>query len=85
MLEHGADPNAQDALGNSAMHCAVMHNQVGAFRQLQQLGGNPGQLNHRGRSAFTLAAELGRKELFDVMLEALSPYKEGVTITIVGV
>ncbi|KAI9799201.1 MAG: hypothetical protein M1825_004844 [Sarcosagium campestre] len=45
LLAHGADPNAQDAAGNSALHFASAYGQLKALRILLLAGANPSLRN----------------------------------------
>ncbi|XP_033116473.1 transient receptor potential cation channel subfamily V member 5-like, partial [Anneissia japonica] len=64
----GGHINAQDSNGNTAMHMAVIHNQMEILTTAYELGGDLVIQNKRGFSCLSLAAYLVRRELFEHIL-----------------
>ncbi|XP_071948239.1 transient receptor potential cation channel subfamily V member 5-like [Antedon mediterranea] len=64
----GGDMNAQDSNGNTALHIAVIHNQLEILTIAFELGGNLAVQNRRGFSCLSLAAYLVRPVLFEHIL-----------------
>lgn len=73
LIRNGADPNKQDNFGNTVLHLCVIHNKIEMFlhatRRKHVIPGNTFIKNGQGLSPLTLAAKLGRKEIFYVILE----------------
>eukprot|EP00004_Rigifila_ramosa_P002325 TRINITY_DN1241_c0_g1_i1.p1 TRINITY_DN1241_c0_g1~~TRINITY_DN1241_c0_g1_i1.p1 ORF type:complete len:746 (+),score=207.97 TRINITY_DN1241_c0_g1_i1:231-2240(+) len=61
--------NQPDANGNTTMHLCVIHSMVEVYEYLLTVGGDPDRKNKLGHTAFSLAAKLGRKEIFMMMLD----------------
>ncbi|XP_072177868.1 transient receptor potential cation channel subfamily V member 5-like [Diadema setosum] len=64
----GADVNAQDANGNTALHMAVLHNKKAMFTQCFELGSSCSITNAQGYTPLSLAAEIANEELFDYII-----------------
>lgn len=58
-LALGADPNAQDGAGDSAMHVAAGQGYVGPVRHLVAYGGQVALVNHMRRTPLHIAAAAG--------------------------
>jgi ankyrin repeat protein len=55
LLEHGADPNAVDKGGTTALHRAVRNRCAAAVKALLDAGADPGAANGNGSTAMQLA------------------------------
>ncbi|KRZ61920.1 Transient receptor potential cation channel subfamily V member 4 [Trichinella nativa] len=60
LIDFNADPNAQDTYGNTVLHMCVIHNSIPADTTI---------VNGSGCTPLSLATRLGRKEIFEEMLE----------------
>uniref|UniRef100_A0A915JE52 Ion transport domain-containing protein n=1 Tax=Romanomermis culicivorax TaxID=13658 RepID=A0A915JE52_ROMCU len=72
LIEYGANPNMQDSLGNTVLHMCVINNSIEMYSYAVRHWSQPGDVNitnYYGRSPLTLATKLGRKEIFEEMLE----------------
>lgn len=82
LVEHGADMEAVDSLGNNLLHLAVEHSfphmykwVVDRFKQEESLQEIPGecpltrQVNNAEMSPLALAAAQGNKEMFEFLLD----------------
>lgn len=73
LIRKGADPNRQDTFGNTVLHLCVIHNKIDMFfhatRRKHKIRGDPFVRNKQGLTPLTLAAKLGRKEMFHEILE----------------
>ncbi|CAH3196355.1 unnamed protein product, partial [Porites evermanni] len=73
LIRKGADPNRQDTFGNTVLHLCVIHNKIDMFfhatRRKHKIRGDPFVRNNQGLTPLTLAAKLGRKEMFHEILE----------------
>jgi ankyrin repeat protein len=69
LLEHGADPNARDAYGYTALHRAA---QVGSPEMLSALLAHGARVDTRGKGGATplhVAAHAGRADIVQLLLE----------------
>lgn len=73
LIRNGADPNKQDTFGNTVLHLCIIHNKIDMFlhatRRKHKICGKTFIKNKQGFSPLTLAAKLGRKEMFYEILE----------------
>ncbi|GFR68752.1 transient receptor potential cation channel subfamily V member 6 [Elysia marginata] len=69
LLAKGADPNMQDANGNTCMHILVIRNNIEMFDLLYTQGGRLDIRNRQNLTPLTLAAKLARKDMYDHILE----------------
>eukprot|EP00752_Nemacystus_decipiens_P008505 g7595.t2 len=67
LLKHGADPMAADSLGNTAMHVAAYHRQVGAVEALVDAGGNVAAKNAWGLVPTLVARDPGHPALLALL------------------
>ena len=65
LLAKGADPNKQDANGNTCMHMLVIHDKLEMFDLLYECGGRLDIKNNQNLSPLTLAAKLARKDMYE--------------------
>ncbi|XP_071441164.1 transient receptor potential cation channel subfamily V member 5 [Hetaerina americana] len=64
MLARGADPDAQDTNGNTALHMLVIYEKINTFDMAYEIGASLGIRNVLGLTPLTLAAKLARIEIF---------------------
>uniref|UniRef100_A0A1B0BB69 Ion transport domain-containing protein n=1 Tax=Glossina palpalis gambiensis TaxID=67801 RepID=A0A1B0BB69_9MUSC len=72
IIDHGADPDAQDSFGNMILHMVVVCDKLDMFGYALRHPKTPaknGIVNHGGLTPLTLACKLGRAEVFREMLE----------------
>ncbi|CAF4221653.1 unnamed protein product, partial [Didymodactylos carnosus] len=72
LIEHSADPNLQDTYGNTVLHMLVINNRVDMFKHAVRHPMKKSLTDIRNNSnltPLTLAAKLGRKDLFLECLE----------------
>lgn len=73
LIKNGADPNKQDTFGNTVLHLCVIHNRIDMFSHATQrkhkIRANTTIRNYLGLTPLTLAAKMGRKEMFHEILE----------------
>jgi len=73
LIRKGADPNKQDTFGNTVLHLCVIHNKIDMFfhatQRRHKIRGDTFVRNNQGLTPLTLAAKLGRKEMFHEILE----------------
>nr|QGX90117.1 putative inactive [Schistocerca gregaria] len=72
LLDHGADPDAQDSFGNMILHMVVVCDKLDMFGYAlrhPKLPACNGIANRAGLTPLTLACKLGRAEVFREMLE----------------
>jgi ankyrin repeat protein len=83
LLEAGADANAAEANGTTALHYAAHHGDAALVARLLEAGADPARANEFGSSAMREAAGLGDAEvialLLDAGLDADVPNPEGQT------
>lgn len=64
VLARGADPDAQDTNGNTILHMLVIYEKIETFDMAYEIGASLGIRNVLHLTALTLAAKLGRVEMF---------------------
>lgn len=64
VLARGADPDAQDTNGNTILHMLVIYEKIETFDMGYEVGASLGIRNVLNLTALTLAAKLGRVEMF---------------------
>uniref|UniRef100_A0A1I8MW96 Ion transport domain-containing protein n=1 Tax=Musca domestica TaxID=7370 RepID=A0A1I8MW96_MUSDO len=72
LIDHDADPDAQDSFGNMILHMVVVCDKLDMFGYALRHPKTPaknGIVNHSGLTPLTLACKLGRAEVFREMLE----------------
>lgn len=67
-LEQGADPDALDEAGQSALMVAAWYNQIECAETLLEFGAAPNQTEEGGHTALHTAAFLGRTEMGKLLL-----------------
>ncbi|KAL3870297.1 hypothetical protein ACJMK2_038373 [Sinanodonta woodiana] len=67
----GANPNLQDANGNTVLHMLVIHDKTEMFDVLLSLGADLNIKNRQGLTPLTLAAKLARKDMYEHILEKI--------------
>lgn len=69
LLAAGANPNVQDSNGNTSLHMAVIANKISMLDLCYSSGADLRALNKQNLTPLTLAAKLGRVEMFFHILE----------------
>ncbi|CDW52171.1 OSM9 [Trichuris trichiura] len=72
LIDFGANPNAQDSFGNTVLHMCVIHNSIAMYTYAVRHSNQPADVNvvnAIGCTPLALATKLGRKEIFEEMLE----------------
>ncbi|CAG5117325.1 unnamed protein product [Candidula unifasciata] len=69
LVAKGADPNLQDANGNTVMHMLVIYDNLKMFDLLYSQGGRLDIKNRQNLTPLTMAAKLARKDMFEHILE----------------
>ncbi|XP_037807729.1 transient receptor potential cation channel subfamily V member 5 [Lucilia sericata] len=64
VLARGADPDLQDTNGNNVLHMMVIYEKIDMFDVAYEVGTNVHQRNVLNLTPLTLAAKLGRVEMF---------------------
>lgn len=64
VLARGADPDAQDTNGNTTLHMLVIYEKLETFDMAYEVGASLGARNQLNLTPLTLAAKLGRVEMF---------------------
>ncbi|CAF2381938.1 unnamed protein product [Rotaria sp. Silwood2] len=67
LVQHGADPNMQDSYGNTVLHLLVIRDRMDMFKHAVRHPSKKARTDVRNNSdltPLTLAAKLGRKDLF---------------------
>lgn len=64
VLARGADPDSQDTNGNTVLHMLVIYEKYETFDMAYEVGASLGIKNLQNLTALTLAAKLGRVEMF---------------------
>ncbi|VDN57023.1 unnamed protein product [Dracunculus medinensis] len=74
LIQYGADPNMQDMFGNTILHMCVINNSNTMYSYAVRHWAKPADpniVNAAGLTPLTLASKLGRKEIFEEMLEIM--------------
>ena len=69
LFEQGAELDAQDSNGNTALHTAIISSNVSAAEELLKRGSNPGIQDHNGQNALHHAVLHNRQEILSYLLE----------------
>lgn len=64
VLARGADPDAQDTNGNTTLHMLVIYEKLETFDMAYEVGASLAARNQLNLTPLTLAARLGRVEMF---------------------
>ena len=74
LIKKGADPDKKDRYGNNVLHLTVIHNQPDMYEHALRHNNpaDPHVSNNDGLTPLALAAKLGKKEMFDKILEISS-------------
>lgn len=64
VLARGADPDAQDTNGNTTLHMLVIYEKMETFDMAYEVGASLAARNQLNLTPLTLAAKLGRVEMF---------------------
>lgn len=64
VLARGAEPNAQDTNGNTTLHMLVIYEKLETFDMAYEVGASLDVRNQLNMTPLTLAAKLGRVEMF---------------------
>ena len=70
LIEAGADPNAKNHAGNTALHAAAYRGSVGAIRGLLATGALRNARNVYGATALDIAMREGRDDAADALRDA---------------
>ena len=70
LIEAGADPNAKNLAGNTALHAAAYQGSVGAIRALLAAGALRNARNIYGATALDFAMREGRDDAADALRDA---------------
>ena len=70
LIEAGADPNAKNDAGNTALHAAAHQVAVGAIRALLAAGADRYARNAYGATALDIAMREGRDDTADALRDA---------------
>ncbi|ETN73348.1 transient-receptor-potential calcium channel protein [Necator americanus] len=83
LIQYGANPNLQDSFGNTILHMCVINYSSSMYSYAVRHWAKPADphvVNHAGLTPLTLATKLGRKHIFEEMLELMKvmtiPVKE---------
>uniref|UniRef100_A0AC34PUE8 Ion transport domain-containing protein n=1 Tax=Panagrolaimus sp. JU765 TaxID=591449 RepID=A0AC34PUE8_9BILA len=74
LLQHGADPDQQDMFGNTVLHMCVINYSNSMYSYAVRHWHKPARTdiaNLAGYTPLTLATKLGRKQIFEEMLELM--------------
>uniref|UniRef100_A0A1I8IQG6 ANK_REP_REGION domain-containing protein n=1 Tax=Macrostomum lignano TaxID=282301 RepID=A0A1I8IQG6_9PLAT len=75
LLSCGAHPDSKDQFGNSVLHMLVIHNNTEIYRlavKHHKKPANPKLTNSAGLNPISLAAKLGRKDVFNEIIDLSS-------------
>ncbi|VDL63077.1 unnamed protein product [Nippostrongylus brasiliensis] len=74
LIQHGANPNLQDSFGNTILHMCVINYSSSMYSYAVRHWAKPADphvVNYAGLTPLTLATKLGRKHIFEEMLELM--------------
>ncbi|CAD6195423.1 unnamed protein product [Caenorhabditis auriculariae] len=74
LVQSGANPNLQDSFGNTILHMCVINYSSSMYSYAVRHWAQPADphvVNHAGFTPLTLATKLGRKQIFEEMLELM--------------
>ncbi|CEF71670.1 Inactive [Strongyloides ratti] len=74
LIQYGADPNLQDMYGNTILHMCVINYSSSMYSYAVRHWEKPAQphiVNNAGYTPLTLASKLGRRQIFEEMLELM--------------
>ncbi|VDN05297.1 unnamed protein product [Thelazia callipaeda] len=69
LLANHADPNQKDTNGNTVLHLTVIHDQLDMLKLCYDTGAKLQVMNNQNLTPLTLAAHLGKKEMFEQILK----------------
>lgn len=69
LLEHGADPNQTDAMGNTALMGVAFKSHLALAERLIQAGADVNAANHQDQTALIFAAMHGHSEMVQFLLK----------------
>ncbi|TMS37341.1 hypothetical protein L596_004294 [Steinernema carpocapsae] len=74
LIQHKADPDLQDVYGNTILHMCVINYSNSMYSYAVRHWAKPAQthlVNNAGYTPLTLASRLGRRQIFEEMLELM--------------
>lgn len=74
LIQYGADPNLQDMFGNTILHMCVINYSSSMYSYAVRHWEKPAHphiVNNAGYTPLTLASKLGRRQIFEEMLELM--------------
>jgi ankyrin repeat protein len=76
LLEHGANINAQDPKGDTALHIAAIEGRKDDVEFLLEHGANPRIMNKIGVNAWQIAMIMGEDDISDLLGKAMEKAKK---------
>ncbi|KAK6016447.1 ankyrin repeat protein [Ostertagia ostertagi] len=87
LIQYGANPNLQDSFGNTILHMCVISYSIYVLVCGTTLGEKPADphvVNYAGLTPLTLATKLGRKHIFEEMLELIESDYDSALMTVIN-